>query len=528
VPQLDEPGVPYPNRLTRRRLLTRSAQASAASYALLRAAPALARGEATRGGTLRLGVAAGITDADPHTSTYLTDGKLLEDVYRGLTILDTKTKQPVGEIAKSWKVSKDQLTWTFFLRPNAKFHNGRQVTADDVKFSIERILDPKTKATAASDLEPVASVVAVDKLTVRMKLKRPYSILPIALQLPLWAAIVPKEAVATLRDKPVGTGPYQFVSQVPKTSLTLERFADYWDPSLPYLDRLEFKVIPDENAKLQALLSNQVDFIDTVPMARAATLLKSPPSGARIVLFKTSWVNELGFNCKQKPFDDVRVRQAIAMAIDKREVAKAATFGLGGPMDTMVSPASPIPVRVKSLPYNPSKAKDLLKAAGVSKVDLPFSPCGGTAYPDMLRAGEVIANELQKIDVNAKVSTMEGGLWADSVVTKHNYSGFVCGLVNGNDPDGHTYRYFHTNAAYDFSQYGGTAVLDRYLDVGRQTTNVARRRAVYTAAWKILAHDVPWIPLYWVPGLVGMRTNVHGFRPMPEFNLRFAYMWMSK
>ena len=175
-------------------------------------------------------------------------------------------------------------------------------------------------------------------------------------------------------------------------------------------------------------------------------------------------MNELGFNCRVKPFSDVRVRQAIAMALDKNEIAKAATYGQGGPARTMVAPASPIKVNVKPLPYDPTRAKALLAEAGYPNgFSFSFSPCGGTAFPDMQLASELIAYQLQAIGINATAPTMEAGVWADNVITKHHYQGFICGLVSGLDPDQHLYRYFRSDGLYNFSQYASTPTLDRLL-----------------------------------------------------------------
>ena len=168
------------------------------------------------GGKIRIGVAAGPVDLDPHTTTGLGDQQLLENIYRGLTVLDPKTSSPVGEIAESWVVSSDELTWTFKLRPGVKFHNGRAVVADDVRFSLERILDPKLHASAAADLAPISAIEVIGPHTVALKLKNRYGILPVALQEPAWSAIIPREAAPNLGTKPVGAGPFQWVSHVPK------------------------------------------------------------------------------------------------------------------------------------------------------------------------------------------------------------------------------------------------------------------------------------------------------------------------
>ena len=530
----DSKGLPdsFGPSMTRRRLLARASGLGLAAYAgslAARASPSWGLGEAEdvqSGGRIRIGIAAGPVDLDPHTTTGLGDQQLLENIYRGLTVLDPRTLRPVGEIAESWVVSRDELTWTFKLRPGVKFHNGRPVVADDVKFSLERILDRKLHASAAADLSPIRAIEVIDRQTVALKLKNRYGILPVALQEPAWSAILPREAVPNLGTKPVGTGPFEWVSQVPKTSVTLQKFPDYWRKPLPYLAELDYQVIPDASAKLAALLNKQVDFIDSVPLALVDQVANR--SGIRLVHFRSSWVNELGFNCRVKPFSDVRVRQAIAMALDKNEIAKAATYGRGGPARTMVAPASPIKVNVKPLPYNPTRAKALLAEAGYRNgFSFSFSPCGHTAFPDMQLASELIAYQLQAIGINATAPTMKASLWVDNVITKHHYQGFICGLVSGLDPDQHLYRYFRSDGPYNFSQYASTPTLDRLLLKGRETIDPSQRSKIYSQACQILADQVPWIPLYWLPGLVAMSSNVHGFLPEPEFNLRFDTVWIQ-
>jgi peptide/nickel transport system substrate-binding protein len=480
------------------------------------------------GGTLRVGYSGPLVELDPHTSQSLQDQQQLENIYRGLTRLKSPADPtPEGDIAESWTVSQDKLTWTFKLRPGVKFHDGREVTAADVKYSIDRIKNPKTVATARSDFEPVKDVEVVDDKTVAFHLKRPYSILPIALQLPAWAAIVPKGSGSTLGRKPDGTGPFQYVSQVRNTSLTLKRFPDYWERGKPRVDRLVFTYIPDENARVNALRTGQVDFIDSVPLAQTAAVQRD--TRVSVVKFDSSWVDELGLNTQRKPFNDPRVRQAIAHALNRAEIAKVATFGLGKTTNTMVAPTSPVKVDAEGLAYDPELAKKLLREAGYPDgFSMSFAPCGGDAFPQMRRAGQVIARQLNDVGIKAKAQTLEAGVWAEQVITKHDYDGFICGLVNGNDPDGHSYRYFRSDGAFNFSQYRGTPRLDDLLERGREESDPAQRAKIYDEAWNVINQDAPWIPLYMVPGVVAAKRSVRGYEPYPEFNLHFETVGFAK
>ncbi len=475
-------------------------------------------------GSLRVGVGQGLVNPDPHTSTLYSDVRILEQIYDGLLRIDPNTLKPVPALAESYQISPDGLAWTFHLRPGVTFHDGARLTSADVKYSIDRIRDLKTAATLRSDFDPVASVETPDASTVILKLKQPFSVLAQVLATPVWSAIVPKGA-SDLAAKPDGTGPFMFLGQVPKTSVSLARNPHYWAAGLPRMPGVQFVVVPDESARVAALESHQVDIIDTVSMPLARALAKAP--GVKLVRTDSAWVDEFGFNAARKPFDDPRVRRALAMAINKKQVAAAATFGLGRPATTMIS-ASPIKLDVQPLPYDPTQAKALLKAAGVDHLSFSFSPCGGTAFPQMSRAGEVIAANLKAIGVDAKLTSLEASVWVDQVINKHDYAAFVCGLINGTDPDQKTFRYFTTHGAYNFSGYKPPAGLDGLMQKGREVSDPAERGRIYTKVWNQLLQDSPWVPLYVMPGLAGIGDKVQGFATTPDSDLILAGVSVTK
>ena len=475
-------------------------------------------------GSLRIAVGQGLVNPDPHTCTLYSDVRILEQVYDGLLRVDPKTLKPVPALAESYEVSPDGLAWTFHLRPSVTFHDGTTLTSADVKYSIDRIRDPKTAATLRSDFDPVASVETPDASTVVLRLKRPFGVLAQVLATPVWSAIVPKNAT-DLAAKPDGTGPFLFLGQVPKTSVSLARNPHHYAAGLPKMPGVQFVVVPDESARVAALESHQVDIIDTVSMPLARALARA--SGVKLVQTESAWVDELGFNTNRKPFDDARVRRALAMAINKPQVAAAATFGLGKPATTMVS-ASPLELDVKPLPYDPAQAKSLLAQAGVSHLSFSFAPCGGTAFPQMSRAGEVIAANLKAIGVEAKLTSLEASVWVDQVINKHDYDAFVCGLINGTDPDQKTFRYFTTHGAYNFSSYKPPAGLDDLMEKGREVTDPAERGRIYTQVWDQLLQDSPWVPLYVVPGLMGISDKVQGLVTTPDSDLLLANVSIAK
>jgi peptide/nickel transport system substrate-binding protein len=477
---------------------------------VLCAPPALAQN------ILRIGVGQGLVDADPHTSTLYSDVRILEQVYQSLMRTDPHTGEPIPDLAESMVPAADGMSWTVKLRPGVTFHDGQPFTSADAKWSLDRIRDPATTATLRSDLAPIQEIVAQDPLTLVIKLKQPYSILPRILSSQAWAAMVPANST-NLRAKPVGTGPFTFVNAVPQTSVTLRRFEHYRDTGLPKLDGVQFTVIPDESARLAALTSQQVDMIDTVSLAQASQLKKA--TGVRLLQYDSSWIDEFGMNTQRKPFDDPRVRRAIAMAINRDDVLQAATFGLGKPAATMVPTSSPVKVDVPAIPYAPDQARALLREAGVGDFSFSFAPCGGTSFPQLDRAAEVIAEDLKQIGITAQVTTMEASVWVDRVINRHDYDAFVCGLINGIDPDQKTFRYFSRTGSYNFSQYKPPARVDQLLQQGREVSDPAQRKAIYEEVWRLILQDSPWVPLYQMPGLIGISQRVQGLQVTPISDL---------
>ena len=517
----------------RRRLLTIARGVMFASCVVLglypvaaSASPHKADASQSSGGTLVIGVPSPVLNWDPHSSTSIYDQQIAGLVYTGLTTRDPRTEQIVGELAQSWTVSPDGLTWTFYLRKNAKFNNGAPVTATDVQYSIQRILNPKTAASLASDLSPISSVGVVNPSTVAIRLKYKYSLLPIALAEPLWGAIIPANSGPTITSTKIGAGPFMVKSIVPQASITLVPNPYYWSAGEPKLAEVIFRVIPDEASRIEALASGQINMDINIAYSDIGALKGNP--ALNVAVFPSSEVDEFGFNTSVAPFNNVLVRDAVAYAINRSAVAAIATSGFGGTDCSMVSPSSPIKVKSKCFPYNPTKARQLLAQAGYPHgFNLTFSACDGTGFPSMVDAGQVIASDLDAIGVNAKFVTEDAGLWVSQVITTHDYQGFVCGLIAGLDPDEHTYPYFDSDGAYNFSLYKPPAILDNLLAEARQVTSNSQRSSLYTQAWQILDNQVPWIPLYWGPGVAAMTKNVKGFEPLAEENLNLNTVTVS-
>jgi len=246
------------------------------------------------------------------------------------------------------------LKWTFTLREGVKFHNGRVMTSDDVKFSFERLVAKETASPRAADYANIKSVTAPDAKTVIFELNKAEA--PFLSNLVYgWAAIVPKESVATLRDKPIGTGPFKIVEWVKNSNVTLERFSDYFVKDVPYLDKAIFKVAADPTARLAGLRAGEVDVIPELAVQDLANVRKDPNFKTIEVPF--NGIQLIPINNKTAPFNNVKVRQALNYAVDKKGVIDAAQFGIGVAIGTHLAPVSDYYVDLtKKYPYDLAKA----------------------------------------------------------------------------------------------------------------------------------------------------------------------------
>jgi peptide/nickel transport system substrate-binding protein len=314
-------------------------------------------------GLLRVGMEAQPTTMDPGLSTDLYSQQVYSHVLEGLLILDTDGV-PRPALAESWTPSADGRVWTFKLRQNVKFHDGTEFTAEDVKYTIDRILNPDTRSPQRGLLSQISAVDAVDRHTVRITTRAPF--VPILTNLATAAYMLPRAYHSRVgRDfarRPVGTGAYRWVEWVPDERVVLEANPDY-HAGRPSMDRVQFRFIPESSVRLAELESGGTDLIAGIPAQDLRRLRVS----LLVDLHEVVGTNYrlMAFNTTVKPFDDVRVRQAIAHAIDKQKVIDVVW------RERAVLAEGPIPPtswaydeRFKGLGFNLNRAKQLMAEAG--------------------------------------------------------------------------------------------------------------------------------------------------------------------
>jgi peptide/nickel transport system substrate-binding protein len=466
--------------LSRRRFLSLTAGAAMA------ASPTRVSAQPRRAGTF---ISAKTTEApslDPILEQALSRQRIDPLFYNRMVEWGHDGKlEPV--LAESWTTSTDGRTWTFKLRQGVKFHNGRELAADDVKFTYERVLDPKTGSGGRGYLSAIDTIETPDKHTVRIVTKQPSASL-LAGMAGGWSAIVPREVVekGDLRRTAVGTGPFILQEWVPQSHLKARKNPDYWDKGKPAVDAIEIKVIPDEAniiAQLRtgnihhALLEDNKNYL-LVKDDKRLRALRSPRLGFDMV----------NINHGRKPFTDLRVRQALSLAVDRTEVLQAAASGLGsvtGPLTPAMRPWA-LPVEEFKEWYTPNvdRAKKLLAEAGFPngfKTTLKVIP----TFPTMVAGAQVIAAQLKKIGVDVQIIQEEYGVWIKAIIKPNFDFDLTMNATTGDaDPDSLLYRRFHSSEKQWNND--GDPDIDVLLDQGRIALDPKKRKEIYDQAQRLM------------------------------------------
>jgi len=376
------------------------------------------------------------------------DEVLYANVFEGLTriIADGSV---VPALAKSWDISEDGLTYTFHLVEGAKFHDGTDFNADDVKFSLDRINAEGSLNAQKALYASIASVEVVDPATVKLTLKQPDGNLIYNLA---WgdAVIVAPESADNNKTNPIGTGPFSFKDRVEGQTITLEKNQSYWGTPAK-LEGATFLFVKDPTNAFAFLQTGDIDTFPNFPAPETVAQFQNDPR-FRVVIGSTEGETVLSMNNAKPPLDNVKVREAIAHAIDRQAIIDGAMFGYGTPIGTFLSPANPdyIDLTAQSN-YDPEKSKALLAEAGVTDLTLSLKlpPVEGYAR----RGGEIIASQLAAVGIKTEVTNLEWAQWLSEVFTDKNYDLTIVSHTEPNDigifaRDGYYFNY----ANADFKQ----------------------------------------------------------------------------
>ena len=479
------------------------------------------------GGTLKVGMQADPAALDPHKQSLTALWHVVEHIYSRMTRVQPDLSI-IPELAESIEISADGLDYTFKLRPGVLFHNGRELVADDVVYSYNRLVDPATASQNASDLAAMESVTAVDATTVAMRLKYPDAAL-LANLAGQSTIIIPREVVeenGDLSQVAVGTGPFRFVSYTPNTSVILEKNPDYWETGLPYVDGLELLIAAEDTARTTAVTTGTVDMIEYAPLRDIDTILSQDES---IVLAGDANTNirMLGFNMRRAPFDNLKVRQAIGMAIDREAVLGPAVFGKGTATAGFF-PAefwAALPVEIPAVDIEGAKA--LLAEAGFPD-GFDTTITSWSEYSFLNAAAVVIQEQLKQIGINAELNLVDTGTMIQQVYIDYDFDMAVTGDSAYVDPSAILLNNFKSGESGNFAGYGNPEV-DALIDQGTVLTDQAARADVYRRAQELILADQPWVNLFIANQYEALKTYVKGYEHIATgSNLFIRKVWLDK
>ncbi len=535
-------------RLSRRALLRRAAALGLSLAAIERllgpyapsvlGAPAAAPAATPAGRPKPGGATVWAAESDPVSMNPITNSNFsstqgFEHSYESLTGYDSRMRV-LPALAERWETPDDN-TYIFHLRRGVKWHDGTDFMADDVKYTFDYVLDPKGPAIWRQNFDQVDRVEVIDRNTVRFLTRTPFPPLLGAMAILRSSAIVQRGAAEkqNLTTQIVGTGPYKLVEYVPKSHVELVKNPDYWGKPLPYIDRVTFKILEEEDARVAGLRSRSLDYAFLTPEGeqrlrnqRNLVVTKTP----RIFLFV------FVFNMQRKPWNDVRVRQAVNLAIDRQEIIEKALSGSGtisGPIATGFGNWFISTDELKRRWYRQDldKAKRLLKEAGVpdgQEMDLLITPFGGTNF--YTGGAVVLKDQLQKVNINVKIRQVEVGVFIReaSPAGNFNYDMQANAFTARHDPDGFLWARFYSKNP--FAAGYNNAKVDDLLLRARTTVDPAQRKFSYDEAQRRLLDDSPmlWIAVDNI--IEGVQNYVKGYTQSPftrrDWGLKNA--WLDK
>lgn len=472
--------------------------------------------EGAEGGSLVLGVTSDPDTLFPWKATQFQAVQVLQNLYGTLTEFDEELAVVPG-LAESWDVSEDGLTVTLNLRDGVTFADGSTFGSEDVKFSLDAIMDEATAAVAASSLASVTAVEAPDESTVVLTLSAPDAALLSNLAVVNLAMLSSDDTEADLSKTPNGTGPFVLEDRVASQSITLAKNDEYWgDTAL--LDTVEFRVIPDESSIVSAMQSGNVQlavFNDPLVAQTAAS--------GNVEVMETPQLSyhALQLNARKGALTDVNVRLAMQCAIDRQEVLDTAALGEGEVTGPITSPAFRSDPSERPCPEpDLDKAAEYLEKAGLADGVTINAIVSQGEYATSVNEAQSLKSQLAEANINLEIEVLEIGAFVDRWIAADFEAAIA---LNGGrpDPDGMYGRYFTSTG--NLNQVAGysSPELDALFAEGRETSDHEERVEIYDEISNELENNAAWIWLFTSYTYTATATNVDGFVPMANGSLQY-------
>ncbi|SEA36171.1 peptide/nickel transport system substrate-binding protein [Thalassobacillus cyri] len=467
-------------------------------------------GEAATEQVLKIGNDQEPAGLDPHKVPAHSSIRIYEKIYDSLLTFDEDMKvQP--ELAEKWE-QPDETTYVFTLREGVKFHNGREMTAEDVKYSFERIMDEETASIAKSYFDKVESIEVVSPTEIKFTLSEPYAPF-LSYVASTNAAIVAKEVVeenGDLNQAAVGTGPFKLDEWLPDNHVKLSKNEDYYKDGQPKLDGITYLTMKDESARLAAIRTGEVH---VTTLSSQSIPLAEKSDGVEIKSYQSTEYSYVGFNVNKEPFNDVKVRQAISLAVDRKEVADVVWKGdavLSGPIPESMGQWAIDVSQEELYQQNIEKAKELLAEAGYED---GFETVISTAstYTDMVDTAQLLQQQLEAIGIKAEIKQLEWGQYIDTW-TNGDHDMLVGRNSSGSDPDRSIGFFFSTDGSANVWGFSDEKI-DQLAEEGRTTIDPEKRVEIYNEAQKRVIEQTPNLFLVSPEKFFIVRDSVDNYSP---------------
>lgn len=463
--------------------------------------------EPSYGGSVVVGIQQDIDSLDPHKAVAAGTKEILFNIFEGLVKPD-ENGNLINAVADSYTVSDDYLEYTFTLREGIKFHDGRPVTVEDIKYSLERASGLLDGTALISSLKKISSVNIVDQKTVKVVL----STADTEMIYNFTAAIIPKPDSGEESAQIIGTGPFKFVSYTPQGSVVIEKNNDYWQEGVPYLDKVTFKIVSGTDSAMLELKAGTIDIYPYLTDSQATELA----STFNVKFDATNLIQALFLNNSVAPFDNEKVRQAMNYAIDRNEIN---LFVSGGRASIIAAPMIPglkdyYEDCTGMYPYDTAKAKELLAQAGYPDgfemtITVPAN------YSFHMQTAEVIVEQLAKVGIKAKIDAVEWDTWLDKAYNKRQYQTTICGITSDLSPD-YVLNRFVSSSSKNFTNFKS----DKYDEAYAKTTDAIDKNEKiegYKNLQKILADEADSVCIQVTPLIIAINKKLDGYKFYPVY-----------
>lgn len=487
---------------------------------IMTAEDSTASAEPKKGGSVVVGIQQDLDSLDPHMADAAGTSEVLFNIFEGLVKPD-KDGNLVPAVASEYRISEDGKKYTFVLREGITFHNGQPVTIDDVIYSINRCAGrlEGQEAPLMSAYSDIAGVERVDDRTVTITLAEADT----ELIGYLTAAIIPAD-YEKQAEAPIGTGPFKFVSYSPQHAFIVEAYEGYWQEGLPYLDKVEFRIVANTDSAMLELKGGSIDLYPYLTSDQAREL-----SGQmKILVGTTNLVQALFLNNAAAPFDRAEVRQALACLIDPQEIMAMVADGYGTEIGSNMFPAfGKYYLESTKDIYEPDvqKAKELLAQAGYPD-GFKMTITVPSNYQFHIDTAQVIVEELKQADIQATIELVEWKTWIEEVYKGRQYQSTVVGLDADLAPKDLLNRY-QSQASNNFVNFSDEEY-DRVLEEAMASTEDAVKVQDYQRLQQILAEQAASIYIQDPAKLVAINTKLSGFEFYPVYVLDMAGVYFTE